>query len=571
MSRETLKESLAAVERVVSQALIPSLEPAGSAVPPELVRAVAEGVGVPGVVLEVAERRLRNSAALELVLFDTDRIAEFVFESSRPPVIRGASKLLDDLNDGIGKDYGDFVLYSGGGEGLLLVPAGRGESICREIEARYAKETAGALGVTTGWLAARPADFLGVPEREAQQVGDLRLLAGTPALLARLRDAVRRTKDAKRSPRRDVPGSSSRCASCRDRAGIVSIAAYRKDERGWLCPACVRRWQVGRAEIDGLTLEELVASFAKSVDQGEAEGSAAQDLGFLYADGNAMGALFSRLGSLAELRFLSGAVRDLFRRLENRVLALLAQKTGRQPRVVSLLSGGDEAIWLLPAVTALEVATRLPGWLDDETKTAGADLAALLARGGRERLTVGMGLVICDYSYPVRAQHRLAKALQKSAKKRYYASPPKAADSVLDFEILPAGSPLTTDLATSRRLAYGTDDPDFFRTCRPYRAQELVRLRRKLEAAERHQIARGVWYGLQDSAREGKAIYLNFFGYQLARDGAAAEKLQKWLRELGADPFDRVAIERFLVDDAGSSWIGDLVELARYWEIEGRA
>src|SRR5262249_10140094 len=150
------------------------------------------------------------------VLFDTDRIADFVFESSRPPVIAGASLLLRELNKQIGDDFGKWAVFSGGGEGLLLVPRGRGAEICDAIRERFRRQTAGSLSVTAVWLPASPEEFIS-QRSENEAAEGARLVSGTQAVLCRLRDLARRHKDEKPPLRPSVSGGAERCASCRDR------------------------------------------------------------------------------------------------------------------------------------------------------------------------------------------------------------------------------------------------------------------------------------------------------------------------------------------------------------------
>ena len=113
------QQSVAHVTAVARHAL--ERAAAGRAVPRDLVLAVAEGRGDRAQVA-AASRALFGAAPkpLDLVLFDTDRIASYVFESSRPPVLAGGSSILRGLNEDIASDHDDEVVFSGGGEGMLL-------------------------------------------------------------------------------------------------------------------------------------------------------------------------------------------------------------------------------------------------------------------------------------------------------------------------------------------------------------------------------------------------------------------------------------------------------------------
>src|SRR5436305_1752192 len=70
----------------------------GQAVPVSLIDAVVEGTGDPAAVARATREVYGGEKPFDLVLFDTDHIGGYVFESSRPPVIAGASLLLRKLN-----------------------------------------------------------------------------------------------------------------------------------------------------------------------------------------------------------------------------------------------------------------------------------------------------------------------------------------------------------------------------------------------------------------------------------------------------------------------------------------
>ena len=561
---QTVEESRKAIAGVAREALVESLDGRQAEIPSVLLEAIASGTGDQTAVREATQKIFGTEKPLELVLFDTDRIASYVFESSRPPVITGASTLLRELNERIAKDHRRFVIFSGGGEGMLLVPAGRGEEVCRQIKTLYASRTERALGVTTGFLLVGPHDFVsGKDEEEAEASGGVRLVTGTQAVLSRLRDQVRRTKDERGPESKEVAGGDPRCVSCRDRtAGTRNMREFR-DEDGPLCNACGRRWDVGKKEIGGISFEEMVDAFGT-------ERAKSKFIGFLYADGNAMGALFGRLASLAQFRFLSQAVREVFAQLEHRAREAARKLVPDREKLpfVSYLGGGDEAIWIVPGYLALQIAAGLDVWIQEASKAI-ADLPRLLdERTKVPHLTFGGGLVLCNFTYPVRYQYLLAKELQKNAKSVSYKADKPI--SVLDFEVLTEASPLSESLQETRALTDATEEPKFLRSCRPYRAQAFADLVKWMKMARSKDISLPLsqLFALQDGVREGRRIFLNFLGYQIARK-PVGEKYQKWLATLGEKPADRAALEKFFIQpvaDGVGTWIRDGLQLAPFLE-----
>ncbi|MFN7963389.1 MAG: hypothetical protein U0002_19160 [Thermoanaerobaculia bacterium] len=510
------------------------------------------------------------SKPLALLRFDSDAIASFVYESSRPPVIAGASALLRKLNEDLADQFRDQTLFSGGGEGLLLLPLNGAAAAGQEIERLFHERTCGALKVAVAWLPVGARDFLALHAAESAPSHGVRLASGTPAVLARLHDRIRRLKDERYPEAGEVAGNQPRCASCRDRSGALPLAYRRPDETGLLCRPCDHRWEVGRREIQGTTFEEVVAEYAQARGEDDAERSPAHQLAMLYADGNGMGTLFGRIDSLSDLRFLSEAVRAVFAALDSRVERELAKWLKRSDSEslpwISLLAGGDEGIWILPAAVALEAAEKLPGWLDKEVKGSG-ELRDLLLKHRLPGLSLGMGLVICQPNYPVRYQYELARVLQKNAKSLYYGRGEQPPSSSLDFEVLTDASPLSEDLEALRRLVYSTDEPGFSTSCRPYFARGFTELRELLKQAESRKVSGSQVRALAEAAREGEAVFLNFLRYQLGRKGTG-EPLQDWLRRSGFEPSDRVQVQAFAVREvapgARATWLADALEIAPY-------
>jgi len=560
---ENLQASRDAIAGIV-RGILASRFP-GKAVPPGIVEAVVDGKGSKEEVRKATAAAYGTEKPFELVLFDTDQIAAYVFESSRPPVIAGASAILRDLNREIAEAYPDWTIFSGGGEGLLLAPHGEGERIAAAIEERYRIKTGGALSVTTGWLPIGPEELVGTPpEKEARD--GVRLVAGTQAVLARLRDRVIDKKYGRARRQTSVPGDGERCVSCRDREGTVPIARYR-DEPGMICGPCDTRWEVGKELIAGNSFDDLVDTYRSAL---ESQGAKTRYLGFLYADGNSMGALFGRLESLAALRFLSRSVSRIFEATQEivrrEVAHLIPVTEARKLPLLSYLGGGDEAIWIVPGSTAVHVAEQLPAWIDAESHKIPGFLDSLHGYGS-PGLTVGMGLVLCDLGYPIRYQYDLAKSLQKSAKALAHDRLPGEVASSIDYELLTESFPLSEDLATARALAYGTEDPAFLLTCRPLSAVEFGRLAKRMDQARAKELATTQLYGLQAGAAEGRAIFLNYLRYQLARKPAGPRYLA-WMRAQGCDPAtDPAAVERFFLQPAAAkpeitgTWIADGLQL----------
>ncbi|HKV11287.1 MAG TPA: hypothetical protein VJ725_24305 [Thermoanaerobaculia bacterium] len=172
--------------------------------------------------------------------------------------------------------------------------------------------------------------------------------------------------------------------------------------------------------------------------------------------------------------------------------------------------------------------------------------------------------MLCSSHYPVRYQYELARELQKNAKKAFYAG---ETVSSIDFKVLTESFPLSDDLASSRSLVYRTDEPGFFRTCRPYTMDGFTRLLQRIKEVRARGVATSQLYTLQSGSAEGRSVFLNHLRYQIARK-AAGRGYQSWLEFFNVSPGDPEAIESFFIQDlpgGGSGvWITDGLQLAPF-------
>jgi hypothetical protein len=345
-----------------------------------------------------------------------------------------------------------------------------------------------------------------------------------------------------------------------------------------LCSPCFLRWSEGKDEIAGVSFDELIETLLQHYP---GLGAKSRYTGFLYADGNSMGALFGRLASLAEIGFLSHAVSHVFDQLEERAskevdTRLGAIKVRNQRLFLSYLGGGDEAIWIVPGALAVHLAQELPAWLSEEVRKV-PGLPDLLRREKVVDLTLGTGLVLCSHSYPVRYQYALAKDLQKKAKEMFYGGTYPMPPSSIDFELLTDSSPLVDDLKDARDLAYRTEEEGFLRTCRPFDQERFTQILDRMRRARDKSVATSQLHALLAGAGESRRIFLNYLRYQIARP-PAGKRYQEWLCSLGTPWVDTARVESFFVhelppDEHGpraGTWIADGVQLLPFLDQLGR-
>ncbi len=394
-----------------------------------------------------------------LILFDTDRIKDYIFSTNKLTEVRGASAILESLNTvatpqkikGMCKEA--EIIYSNGGSTLIVAPELNADSIIREIEKLYRRQAVGA-SISGEKIAYEEGGNGGIPFGH---------------LVRELATRLRKVKDEKPA---ETPMPMSQwfqiCSSCgRYPASVVPTGEAESSPP--VCQPCNDKRVRGRAQRNIFWEGDpwwkrdqeyhreafLDAAFHKGDrrwhDEAPEDGGAGmfpQDMGeigststipgyvgFLYADGNGMGRVLDRLRYKHEYFNFARDVDRLTRDVVHQALLRRAE-----PRMVGgreiapfeiLLVGGDDFMLVTAADLAVDVATDILGDYEAKSKE----------KTGHD-LTVSLGLVLAHANFPMYAMRDLAADLLKSAKKQ--------SGSAIDFTVITA--------AGSRDLAYLRND-----------------------------------------------------------------------------------------------------------------
>jgi hypothetical protein len=475
-----------------------------------------------------------------LTAFDADRIGEFVFATSRPPMVSGASRLLEQANaDLAGADLptGAAAIYSAGGGGLLVSAAtAPPAALAEHVRTVFSKRTGGGLAVTAVSRAVSCAELIGAGE------------GGLSNTLQDLGARLRHQKDTTLPPD-DVlpPAGAQRCDACNFRAAEVTW----QDRQLELCRVCDQAGRRGREEIAGLDFHSIA-------QQAEAAGGRF-GLALLAVDGNAFGDVLDRLTSLGQVRAFSAVASGAMRDARGRGLGV-----GSAAKGLSLLSGGDEIVAVFPAAGAFARARDLLAAVEECFVDAAAQPDAVAAFAANKAAlasiaaaTVGAGLVIAPPKLPVRELYRLALGLQRSAKDAcFYGRPSEARRSAVDFLCV-------TDGSIPAPAAAGAD------ALRPMDRSDLeaaVDASRALTAVPNSQQR-----ALLDRCRQGREVAILHLGYQLARERSDDGPWQSWLTSCGVSPRSRDQVRDWLFprrEETRPARFPDLFEMAR-WSEEG--
>ena len=406
---------------------------------------------------------------LALVSFDVDRIKDFVFTSVKPMEIRGASEMVRELTDeesltdescSIYKLLGNFglskdnVIFAGGGNGLLIVPADKAEKIVREIELRFARRT--KVGSCTAvWQKFYPHELLLGPDGgECQSkalpkgIGVIPALSGgstipfgkiVQLLGDRLQEAKREKIVRGNFP---ISGILKRCTSC----GILPAwKEYRVGEEiDWLCEACYEKRLRGRKEIRS---DEKELPEAKSINDiaGETAREGRAYIGVIYADVNRMGKMLSEMERIEQYHIFSETVTKVMEETKKDVVRELSLAGRYQSPVV----GGDDVLLVLPANEVLQAVMTLSEGIENGFKQEGEKIGGDLAEK-LKKLRIGVGFVIVPQHFPLRFAVQYAEELMRKAKELGYSQE----ESCIDFMVIKDASLLNSDIESLRRELY---------------------------------------------------------------------------------------------------------------------
>jgi hypothetical protein len=437
-----------------------------------------------------------------LVLFDADRIKDYVFASGRLREIRGASERVRQLTDQAaleqaygrwGNGTGEGLIYAGGGAGaLVLADRQRAETCCQRLERRYRTGTHAA----TLTAVAVP-----VPDGPDRQRAEAEAQDAAARALARRKES--------RPQAESIPGGAIRfCHSDRltpasfamiepgDPAGVLVSAAtaikrtINRDYRSALRRH--RYWQAFTARLrSDRTLWEEAIDPGQDLGTIGAQALPAGYVALVHVDGDRVGEtlrkVVRRYGFDGYQRFseaLTAAAEDATGH------ALADTYGGRPPDkqpdpdtgesrrslpfdVITV--GGDDILLLCTGGSGLTVATALTHYFADGVER---ELAKHGIDPNHYGITASAGVVIAHDSMPILTLERAGRQLLKRAKER--------GPAAIDFHVVT--TPGLEDVKQIRAREYhDTREAEAILTMRPYpidRAESLLRHARKLRGLE---------------------------------------------------------------------------------------
>lgn len=500
---------------------------------------------------------LKGQRPLSLVSFDLPSVHSWVADTAVPAVMRGGSLGLDRANRAVRDEvtsagiHPGSVIFSGGGQGTLLVGGHQVEQAKQLIRKVFAQRLSGearpvvaalpvscaeiAVGVSAEAPRAARA-FLGGDRGEAAGFGDLRPLLG--AEVARERQVVGENLDAV---------LSERCAFCGDRPAAHAVRRGPGPEER-ICAVCNERRErarggggTGRSPDEEWNFAEIARCSKKLIQR---DGY----LAVVYADGRSVGGVLETLRTPLQFACFSRALDEAARGVESIIDALGFEGAEGQAKYLRLLAGGDDVLVVLPAAHAFEFALQLCRHVE-AAMTAVAEQSGIFGEPGDplfeavSGLGMGVGVLYCSRSFPIRLAVNQAEALMRGSKARGAAEP--AVRSTVDFRVITGNTLLDPRQWRDQMIVdeegrpwTGSSTARRRRTLRPLSLDEAERLKEECRILV-EQVPRTQRYALRQVATLAPYELELHLQYQMSRDSRWRAFLRRiWEVHRAGDEFN---------------------------------
>jgi len=400
---------------------------------------------------------------IALVSFDVDKIKDFVFATSKPIEIQGASVMVSELTDeeGIkellrakGCDESG-VLFAGGGTGLVVVPADKAEDVADAIREKFSQQTRTG-SCTVVWRAFAPHELISGPEMPSSfdssklPKGIATIKGGSRGKVAfgeifrLLSDQLREAKDeGVNLPFPPLPGIFHRCESCGMEAATELDRIARDEPPERICETCLKKRERGRKRRKELKGSPLQTAQSINDITGTEERSY---FAVLHADANNMGRALLEMETMADYALFSRTVRETM----DRVTEDIIRKYNLKGRYQAPVIGGDDILLILPAGKVARVVPELMEGVKARFREAAEHIGGKVG-GVLSGIGMSVGFVIVPAHFAIRFATDYAEALLRSAKEE---RAERKDEDYIDYLVVKDASPLNLSISALRRFHF---------------------------------------------------------------------------------------------------------------------
>ncbi|WPX08787.1 Cas10/Cmr2 second palm domain-containing protein [Anaerocellum danielii] len=372
---------------------------------------------------------------IEVVKGGISKIKEYITEADKLAQMRGATELIKEANIERTREVlnkagliPECLIYGSGGNSLIVVPKGKGQEICEEIEKEYSQLLPGGK-FAFEFLEAELGEFLFDYSRLSTKIAQkltTRHIVKLPVLQLALPQKETHTNV--------IPRNVKLCQTCWLRDPKEKVEVF--DEEYYVCDVCHWKFKKGKG-MRSFYHEEYCKFIGKNIDEFELPKSIS-DIGdyiaLIYGDGNNLGNVIMNIRNVFELMFLSRrldkiTVCAVYEALKDAMEKDDKEKTSEKAKGKPLLKfeiiilSGEDILIAVPAQWALEVAKQIIEKFDTAFNNT---------------ITLSVGILITKSTMPMSAAYDITVGLLKSAKK--YVKKKKLEMGSVDVEVLTGSS-----------------------------------------------------------------------------------------------------------------------------------
>ncbi|ARU61768.1 hypothetical protein CBW65_12580 [Tumebacillus avium] len=482
------------------------------------------------------------------------KIKQYLLESNKIQEIRGASRLLEEISREYVPQFlreavtPESVVYSGGGNILLLVPEEQGKRVAERIENMYREMTGSAQAVafpaTVTWGDIDTSNFASTLSWIEQKKTERQMAMGTNfAAAVNVQDKERpyeptdlhtyleSVQKAEQDTAFLLLQNKAICISCRLREADTYI---KRNGVQALCTACFQKVQMGNSQEEERFLREMIdvsqqyrptlkaPNLQVPKDLDDIAGAKGQ-IAVVYGDGNNMGKVVERLDSLTQFRYFS----VLFDQVTRLATYTTVVECNTKCEVIAV--GGDDVLLILPATYALRAA-RIIGEKFDQ---------ALDTYEEQEGMTISFGISIGAAATPFAILFRTASDLLTSAKQVKKQNKSTWRGGSLDFQVVRNAS-LGEGIQEERKLLFQKRSQDRYQNpilvhqlMRPYSFTQSRMMEAWIKELQKTNGSRSILYHMRDvvqnlSVEESK---LHYYYYMLTNreSNEQRQKVHQWI------------------------------------------
>ncbi|MCI9368961.1 MAG: hypothetical protein HFH65_01310 [Lachnospiraceae bacterium] len=445
------------------------------------------------------------------------KIKQYYLETNKIPEIRGASILLDTINDKkipklISKTHiKECLIYSGGGKMMGIFPAGTGEDICKNLELLVEQETITAQS-----------NFCSCSYELGELFCNYKKIVQETDLILEERQNLRwdfriepqtELKDEKKELfpkgyRYIKENRKELCTSCRNRHAVAEHLNEQSEEK--LCQSCLYKRLIGgkdaRHTIYQRYREYISLNYHEQISDNGNTYNTLEDIaengfiGVIYGDANSMSRQINQLESFMMMSHFSKVTSNTVTEI---VFEALYHNLGNKLSFEIIALGGDDIFLIVPAKHAYNIACEIGEHFDK--KLCNQSIC-------ENKMTMSMGVCITHHKLPVQYSFGIAQELLKSAKQRAWEEQQKGnITGTIDWMVIENEFAGSADLEYRRKRQENKP----ISTLRPYTWEQAKAMKIFIKQIEKEKALafqlRQSWY--QHTQEESEL----FYEYQISR------------------------------------------------------